>query len=174
VRRGLLALPLLVAIAAGCGTTETVTTTVTVTTSAAEKAGVGAPGETVEYGTIHSLLKQGDHYVLRFDPAWLLTGATASTAAAEDGAVPPGQPVPNDNYVVDEGHRLLTYLVPADARVTVLKDGVGGSPITVAQLAELVGGRNPFPKPLFEPLSTGVWLRARIDTVRSLDQQYKP
>ena len=44
---------------------------------------------------------------MRFDPAWFLSGDTANTAAAEDGAVEPGQPVPNDNYVVEEGHRLL-------------------------------------------------------------------
>jgi hypothetical protein len=25
-------------------------------------------------------------------------------------------PVANDNYVVDEGHRLLTYLVPAEVQ----------------------------------------------------------
>ena len=48
---------------------------------------------------------------MRFDPAWFLSGETANRAAAEDGAVPPGQPVPNDNYRVEEGHRLLTYLV---------------------------------------------------------------
>ncbi len=43
----------------------------------------------------------------------------------------------------DEGHRLLTYLVPRDARVTVLtNDGTGimSTPITVSELAELVDG----------------------------------
>lgn len=161
---------LLVLAAAGCGGTRIVTRTVTV----APRAAPGAPLERVEFGYVHSLTRKGDGYVLRFDPAWFLSGVTANTAAAEDGVVPPGQPVPNDNYRVDEGHRLLTYLVPADARVTVLRRGVAGTPITVAQLAELVRGRNPFDRPLFEPISTGFWLRYRIDTVRSLDQQYVP
>jgi hypothetical protein len=61
---------------------------------------------------IKSLERSGDHYLLRFDPAWFTSGVTANTVAAEDGAVEPGQPVPNDNYVVDESHRLLTYLSP--------------------------------------------------------------
>jgi hypothetical protein len=51
---------------------------------------------------------------------------------------------------------------------------VSGSPVTVAQLAELVRGENPFPRPLFEPVTTGFWIRINIDTVRSLDQQYRP
>jgi hypothetical protein len=64
--------------------------------------------------------------------------------------------------------------VPANAHVTVLTKGVTGSPITVAELAQLVRGENPFGKPLFEPITTGFWIRVQIDTVHSLDQQYHP
>jgi hypothetical protein len=171
VKRCALVLVLAV-LAGGCGSTKTVTKTVTVNGTA--KTGVGAPGEQVQFGYVKSLTRKGSRYELRFDPAWFLSGETANVAAAEDGAVEPGEPVPNDNYVVDEGHRLFTYLVPADARVTVLTKGVSGSRITVTQLAELVSGKNPFPRPLFEPLTTGFWIRIKIDTVRSLDQQYRP
>jgi hypothetical protein len=108
---------------------------------------------------------------LRFDPAWFLMGDTASAAAAEDAVIAPGEPVPNDNYRVDEGHRLLTYRVPADARVTVLKTSPQSEPITVEELAGIV--KNGKPK-LWEPISTGFWIRVEIDTVRSLDQQYIP
>lgn len=159
-------------IAVGCGETKSVTKTVTA--DAAAKRGVGAPEEFVQFGYLKSLKPQGGGYKLRFDPAWFLMGETANVAAAEDGAVAAGEPVPNDNYRLDEGHRLLTYLVPADARVTVLKDSPDGKPITVAQLAQLVAGENPLSRPLFEPLRTGFWIRVRIDTVRSLDQQYLP
>ena len=72
------------------------------------------------FGHIESLRAEGDHYELRFDPAWFLSGETANRAAAEDGAVAPGEPVPNDNYVVEEGHRVLTFLVQPTAHVTVL------------------------------------------------------
>ena len=159
-------------VSAGCGGTTTVTKTVTV--SAPAKSGVGPPGEIVQFGYVKSLERKGSGYEMRFDPAWLLSGATANAAAAEDGAVPAGQPVPNDNYVVDEGHRLLTYEVPASAHVTALTKDVTGTPITVAQLAQLASGKNPFPRPLFEPITTGFWIQVDIDTVRSLDQQYHP
>ena len=102
------------------------------------------------------------------------SGLTAQRAAVEDGVLEPGEPVPNDNYVVDEGHRLLTYEVPATAHVTALTKGVTGTPITVSQLAQLASGKNPFPRPLFEPITTGFWIQVDIDTVRSLDQQYRP
>jgi hypothetical protein len=156
----------LTTVAAGCGTT-TVTKTVTVTPTAKSN-------EIAQFGYVKSLERKGSGYEMRFDPALMLTGETANVAAAEDGAVPAGEPVPNDNYVVDESHRLLTYEVPANAHVTALTKGVAGSPITVAELAQLVRGENPFTRPLFEPITTGFWIRIDVDTVRSLDQQYRP
>lgn len=158
--------------AAGCG--GATTRTETVTTTVGIKSGVGPPGERVEFGYIKSLTRKGSGFEMRFDPAWFLSGVTANTAAAEDGAVEPGQPVPNDNYRVDEGHRLLTYLVPATAHVTVLAKGVSGTPITVSELAQLVKGVNPFDRPLLESIATGFWILVNIDTVRSIDQQYRP
>ena len=172
----LLAVALVVVAAAGCGDTKTVTETVTntVTVDSTRKQGAGPPEVRWEYGYVESLTAKGSGYELRFDPAWLLSGETANVAAAEDGAVEPGQPVPNDNYVIDEGHRLLTYKVPANAKVTVLADSPTGTPISVAQLAQIVAGQNPLGKPLFEPITTGFWIEYRIDTVRTLEQQYKP
>ncbi|MDX6414273.1 MAG: hypothetical protein QOH23_1683 [Gaiellaceae bacterium] len=159
---------------AGCGSTKIVTKTVTVSTTA--KSELGPPRELTQFGYIKTLRRKGSGYVLRFDPALLLTGVTANIAAAEDGAVPPGQPVPNDNYRLNEGHRLLTYLVPATADVTVLttngQGALGETPITVAELFRIVNGGKH--RRLFEPLVTGVWLRVHSDTVRSLDQQYQP
>ena len=155
----------------GCGGTKTVTKTVTV--SATAKSGVGVPREVVEYGYIKSLKSKGSGFELRFDPAWLLTGKTANQAALEDTG---SSDVPNDNYVVNESTRAYTYIVPANAQVRVLTTGsnLSGTPITVAQLAQLAAGKNPLPKPLFEPISTGFWIGIRNDTVQSLDQQYHP
>ena len=129
------------------------------------------------FGHIASLTRKGDRYEMRFDPAWFTSGVTANTAAAEDGVVEPGEPVPNDNYRIEEGHRLLTYLVPTDAQVSVLtRQGdpasFGATPIPVSELAQLVRGEKPVE--LFEPLDTGVWIRVHIDTVCALDQQYQP
>jgi hypothetical protein len=110
---------------------------------------------------------------MRFDPAWLLTGKSANQAALEDTG---SSDVPNDNYIVNESKRAYTYIVPTNAHVRVLTTGanLNGTPITVAQLAQLAKGRNPLPKPLFEPISTGFWIAIKNDTVESLEQQYHP
>jgi hypothetical protein len=157
----------LTAVAAGCGGTTKVTKTVAITPAATSN-------EIAQFGYVKSLERKGSSYEMRFDPALMLSGETANVAAAEDGAVSAGEPVPNDNYILDEGHRLLTYEVPANAHVTALTKGVAGSPITVAELAQLVRGENPFTRPLFEPITTGFWIRIDVETVRSLGQQYRP
>src|SRR5262245_53586200 len=127
------------------------------------------------FGHVHSLTRATGRWEVRFDPAWLTSGVTANTAAAEDGVVEPGEPVPNDNYRIDEGHRLLTYFVAPDARVRVLAkhgDRFGERAITVSELAQLIRGAKPVE--LFEPLDTGVWVRVHVDTVCDVEQQYEP
>lgn len=165
------ALAAVTVLAAACGSTKTVTKTVTEAGTA--KSGVGAPRVQVLYGYIKSMKQASSGgYVMDFDPAWFLSGSVANDAAADDGAIPRGQPVPNDNYVVNESHRMYTYKISPHARVTVLKSGPDGSPISVAELAKIVNGTST--QKLFEPISTGFWIRVDIDTVKSLDQQYKP
>jgi hypothetical protein len=167
-----LAVALAVAGASGCsGESET-----QATSTAAAPAST-RPGEHVYYyGHIAALDRSGEEYRLRFDPAWFLSGETANVAAAEDHAVEPGQPVPNDNYVLDEGDRLLTFRVPAVAHVTVLtrhgQGQFGATPVTVRQLMDIVHGTSSVR--LFEPLESGVWLTVHVDAVESIDQQYRP
>jgi hypothetical protein len=177
----------LAAFALGCSgktTTETVTVTGPTTTETGEtvtvtepakaeeaKIGPGAPTRRVEFGHISSLERSGNAFLLRFDPAEMVTGVTAREAAQEDTG---SSDVANDYYVVDEGDRLFTYTVPGDVHVTVLAEGVDGTEITVAQLAKIVNGGNPLGHPLWEPLDTGVWILIEVDTVRSIDQQYLP
>jgi hypothetical protein len=67
--------------------------------------------------------------------------------------------------------------MPTDAHVTVLtREGdpadFGSTPISVAELAELVNGEKPVD--LFEPLDSGIWIRVHVDTVCDLEQQYRP
>jgi len=134
-----------------------------------------APGELVYYGHIRSIVRDGRRYAVRFDPAWLLEGETAERAAVADGVIPPGQPVPNDNYTRDESHKVLVFLAPPTVRGTLLTKGLGTVAVSIAELAEIVRGRNPKHRPLFSPgNSSGFWLRVRVDTVRSFDQQYHP
>jgi hypothetical protein len=134
------------------------------------------------YGQIRSLERKGANYELRFDPAWFLSGVTANVAQAADQGtecMPTAcPPVANDYYVVNESHRVLTYIVGADVRGTVLtRSGPNRGPfptttITVAQLAQLVAGKSSLK--LFEPLASGVWIRVHNDRVRSFAQQYVP
>lgn len=116
-------------------------------------------GQQSLYGHISSLTRRGDHYVLRFDPAWLLSGVTASRAALEDTG---SGDAPNDTYARDETHKLLTFLVPASAHVTLLTHSTCSTSTTVAKLAKSTTPRRR------------LWIRVRIDTVRSVDEQYHP
>lgn len=131
-----------------------------------------APGkQQVLYGHVKSVTRVGKRFELRFDPAWWLTGVAAEHACG-------CKPVPNDAVVVDETHRLLTFALRKDAPVTVLVRGgrVSIATISVAELAQIVQGKNPQHRQLLEP-KAGFWIRV-LQTypspVVSLDQQYQP
>jgi hypothetical protein len=133
--------------------------------------------QVVVYGHIKSLTRKNHHFEMRFDPAWWLTGFTAKRAKLEDTG---SSDVSNDYYIVDETHRLLTYLVPAAAHVTVLtRTGSGPIPttaISVSELAQIVKGKNPKHRRLLER-KAGFWIRIGNqypNPVLSLDQQYQP
>jgi len=134
-------------------------------------------GQMTLYGHIKSLKRVGSGYRLRFDPAWFTSGITANAAAYEDGVIGKGEVMPNDNYTRDESHKTLLYKVSPTAQVTVLVNqgtkGINATPISVAELALIVAGKKTA-HTLFESLDSGVWIRVRIDTVNSLDQQYHP
>jgi hypothetical protein len=134
------------------------------------------PREIAQFGYVRSLAPTGNVYELRFDPALFLTGETARRAALQDGVIGPGEPVPNDYYIVNADRRALVYRVLRNAPVTVITSKPFGSTrITVAELAALLHGRNPGHRKLFDPgRHLGYWIRVQSDTVRSLDQQYQP
>lgn len=133
------------------------------------------PSDYVLFGHVKSLAPRGEAFELHFDPAWFTTGLTATRAKLQDTGY---GDVPNDNYIVEEGHRLLTYILPASAHITVLtaSNPQGGpfpaTPITAAQLEDLVAGGKPVK--LLESLDTGFWMHVHVDTVCSLEQQYHP
>ena len=123
-------------------------------------------GESVLYGHIRSLVRKGSRYEMRLDPAWWLTGVAAQRAAVEDRAIQPGEPVPNDYYIVEGGHRLLTFPVAASARASILNRQKlpHSMRTTVPRLTTLVEGTR-----------FGFWVRLnKRGTVIALDQQYQP
>jgi hypothetical protein len=158
---------------AGCGSTTT--KTVTVVRTVPPKLGGDADQQL--FGHVRSIAPTRGGYLLRFDPLWLVTGITANVAAAQDAGTSckPAAcaPVPNDVYDVDESHRLLTFLLPAGTRGTVLVGGgLNTKTVGAPELARIVSGTSPLK--LFEPLGSGVWLRVHSDTVRAFAQQYRP
>ena len=131
--------------------------------------------QNVLFGHIESLKRAGKDFELKFDPAWWLSGVAAQRAALEDTG---SSDVPNDYYVVDESHRLLTFVVPADAHVTVVTHGQGISSVAIsaAELAEIVEGRNPEHRPIFSS-KLPFWIRIGEkypNPAITLDQQYQP
>lgn len=123
-------------------------------------------GETTVFGHIKTLRRTGARFRLQFDPALWLSGLPAERAAFQDTG---STDVPNDYYIVDESHRLLTYVVPARAKVTVVKLGAGvcSSRVSVATLSRIVARGTRF----------GFWIRVSRkypSPVVSLDQQYQP
>jgi hypothetical protein len=153
-------------LAAGCGGAETVTETVTV-----PQAPEGMQ-EPVFYAHVASVKPAGDGFELELDPAWWLTGVTAMRAKLEDTGE---SEVPNDYYIRDESHSLLTYRAAASVPVTVLDGDLQPLAIDVAELARLLAGENPNDRRLYSGFGDfGYWVRTDGDTVRSLDEQYQP
>jgi hypothetical protein len=134
------------------------------------------PTQITLFGYVQTITPKGSGYLLRFDPALWLEGLTASDAAADDGQGTRGQPVPNDYYIRNPDHKLLSYKLPANAHVTVLVN-LKTTKVTVAKLAQLL--KTPqkncgAPYMLRAPCRLGFWLRYQIDTVKALDQQFQP
>jgi hypothetical protein len=135
---------------------------------------LGPPRRLVFYANVATLGRSGGRWLVRVDPAAFLSGMTAQRAAVEDGAIAPGEPVPNDHYVRNESKRLLTYVVLPTARITVITKGIRATRVPVAELAALMQGKNPHKRALFGSPRMSYWIQVRDDTVLSMDQQYRP
>jgi hypothetical protein len=139
--------------------------------------GVLGPSQLVFFGYVKSVTRSGGRYVLRVDPSLILTGITASTAAVEDKALRPGDPVPNDYYERNEGRRLLTYRVSGTAHVTVLTNpgtGPRSTVVPISEFAKIVAGKNPEKRPGLWGPASGFWIRVEGDRALALDQAYRP
>jgi len=140
-------------------------------------AAAAAPPErppSVFYGHIESMRQTAPgRYELRLDPEWWLTGVAAQHAALESTG---SSDVPNDYVTVDEGHRLLTFPVLADAQVALLTGAAEHTTISTDELAQIVNGRNPEHRRIFEP-DAGWWLQIGDrypNAAVVLFQQYQP
>jgi hypothetical protein len=127
----------------------------------------------VFYGHIKSMKRAGGRFELRFDPEWWLTGVTAQRVALEETG---SSDVPNDYLTLEEGHRLLTFVVAANAQIGVLTAPGEHARVAPAELMQIVKGRNPRHRRLFERYA-GYWLTVGDkypNPAVSLVQQYQP
>ena len=127
----------------------------------------------VFFGHVKSMKRTGNRYELRLDPAWLLKGLTAARAALEDTG---SSDVPNDAYTLEAGHRLLTFAVTKDARITILTRRLKRIQISAAELNAIQHGRNPNHRRLFGR-NLPFWLvigERYPDPAVTIDQQYQP
>ncbi|HXZ56287.1 MAG TPA: hypothetical protein VEG40_01735 [Gaiellaceae bacterium] len=134
-------------------------------------APAGKPKQMALYGHVTSIAPHGRRLELRFDPALWLTGVAAERACN----CGPGR-VANDYFIVDETHRLLTFVVRRDATVTIVTAHDYAVPITVRELAQIVAGKNPKHRDLLEP-KAGFWIRIGAkypNPIVALGQQYQP
>jgi hypothetical protein len=141
--------------------------------AATSSAPPAKPPQQALYGHVKSIAAKGHRFVMQFDPAWWLTGLAGEQACG-------CHPLSNDYYILDESHRVLTFAVRRDARVTVLtvhgQRPIAATSISVSELAQIVKGRNPRHRHLLEP-KAGFWIRVGAkypNPVVSLDQQYQP
>jgi hypothetical protein len=127
----------------------------------------------VFYGHVKSIKRAGGRFELRFDPEWWLTGVTAQRIALEETG---SSDVPNDYLTLEESHRLLTFVVAANARIGVLTAPGEHARVSPAELLQIVRGRNPRHRRLFER-HAGYWLTVGEkypNPAVSLIQQYQP
>jgi len=117
VRVLLLALAL---VAAGCGGggAEQAAPEPTQTRTSTQPAPPPGPTPAEHFGYIRSVSTAGPAATLAFDEAQFLKGDAAQKAAEEDGAVEPGESVPNDYYIRNPDKATRTLRIANDAKIT--------------------------------------------------------
>ncbi len=171
VRALLLSLAL---VAAGCegGKDERAAPATTQTPTSTQ----AAPSSAEHFGYIRSVSTAGPAATLAFDEAEFLTGKAAQKAAEEDGAVEPGEPVPNDYYVRNSDKTTQTLRLANDAKITAKRCKLcrHGRPGELGPfLASFMQGRQTYADP-YRGKYSQYWLTIRDGEVVAIDEQYVP
>jgi len=128
------------------------------------------------FGYIRSVSTAGPAATLAFDEAQLLTGDAAQKAAEEDGAVEPGEPVPNDYYVRNGDKTTHTLRIANDAEITAKRCSLcrHGRPGQLGPfLAAFMQGRRTYAAP-YRGKYSQYWLTIENGEVVAIDEQYLP
>ena len=134
------------------------------------------PSPAEHFGYIRSVSTAGPAATLAFDEAEFLTGDAAQKAAEEDGAVPHGEPVPNDYYIRNRDKTTQTLRIANDAKITAKRcqlcrhgrDGQLGP-----FLASFMKQGQTYADP-YRGKNTLYWLTIENDEVVAIDEQYVP
>ena len=135
-----------------------------------------APTPVEHFGYIRSVSTAGPVATLAFDEAQFLTGQEAQKAAEEDGAVPPGEPVPNDYYIRNPDKTTRTLRIANDAEITAKRCQPcrNGQPGRLGPfLASFMKGRQTYADPYRGKYSL-YWLTIENGEVVAVDEQYVP
>ena len=167
-----------VVVLAGCGgesedgtpqaSSSTTTTTQATTTTRR------TPNE--QFGYIRSVSTAGPSATLAFDEAEFLTGKEAQRAAEEDGAIQPGEPVPNDYYIRNPDKSTQTLRIATDAKVTARRCSLcrNGQPGNLEDfLASFMKTGQTYADP-YRGAGAQYWLTIEDGTVVAIDEQYVP
>jgi hypothetical protein len=173
VRALLLALAL---VATGCGGGGDENASPEPTQTSTRRAQPPATAPVEHFGYIRSVSTAGAVAKLAFDEAQFLTGAEAQKAAEEDGAVPPGEPVPNDYYIRNPIKTTRTLRIADDAEITARRCDLcrHGQPGQLGPfLAAFMKGRQTYADP-YRGKNGLYWLTIEDGEVVAIDEQYVP
>ena len=165
-----------VLVLAGCGSdsgdgTPEASGTTTQSSTTTQKQAAGE-----QFGYIRSVSTAGPAATLAFDEAEFLTGDEAQRAAVEDGALPPGEAVPNDYYIRNPDKSTRTLLVATDAEITARRCGLcrHGQPGNVDDfLGSFMKKGQTYADP-YRGAESLYWLTIEDGTVVAIDEQYVP
>ena len=127
-------------------------------------------------GTSGASPAAGPAVTLAFDEAEFLSGKEAQEAAEEDGAVEPGEPVPNDYYIRNPDKATKTYPIANDVQITAKRCPLcrHGKPGELGPfLASFMKGRQTYAAP-YRGKYALYWLTIEDGRVVAIDEQYVP
>jgi hypothetical protein len=128
------------------------------------------------FGYIRSVSTAGPVATLAFDEAQFLTRKQAQQAAEEDGAVEPGERVPNDYYIRNPDKTTRTLRIANDTQITARRCQPcrNGQPGELEPfLASFMKGRQTYADP-YRGKYALYWLTIEDGEVVAIDEQYVP
>lgn len=154
----------------------------------------GSPHEAetdIHFGGFSDVVDRGSYYELTANYSFFLGGMEANLAAEAAGDIAPGEGVPNDYYIIDDGLGPQTLRLPNDLEVTVLgyRDGIEEIAIEPSLWMELRAEADRCDAAGWPDDCTGLggddwswfgsgylpyWIHVDGDTVVRIEEQYLP